>query len=399
MNPPRFETLLVLLFPTVADAGLVDGQLEPLEQLAADQAKARMGQLRDVELAVLGSAYLESRRMERRPMGRIRDLGSGEDGLPEYADVFLVTHIAGVALWEAWLPAPTAPLDASRYIGWLDPESEGGPAAAVRAWIARIDPRVARPAAASDAFACTILRSPGEAPSLDEIVAAHGPDIVRVLYLDRSRLPFKRAVVAAELERDFCLRDRGISLLSRRGAIDLRTGEGMPRGADGIVLPARSALPLLVAIELLILERAVLRLFHERISADQPTSVRGLLDLKAQVLSGLEEYRGTVATSNRFSDEVTAYGQRVLGIDDLYRALVDKLDGITFEITTRYQQTTNVLEFWLTVLITAVSASSLAASVAAVAFAGQPLAMLVSAVGVGLATAVVVAVLLRGRLE
>jgi hypothetical protein len=46
VNPPRFETLLVLLFPTVADAGLVDGRVEPLEQLAADQAKARMGQLR-----------------------------------------------------------------------------------------------------------------------------------------------------------------------------------------------------------------------------------------------------------------------------------------------------------------------------------------------------------------
>lgn len=107
----------------------------------------------------------------------------------------------------------------------------------------------------------------------------------------------------------------------------------------------------------------------------------------------------TVATSNRFSDEVTAYGQRVLGVDELYRALTDKLDGITFEITTRYEQTTNVLEFWLTILITAVSAGALAASVAGVAYPGQPLAMLAWAGAVGLATALVVALLLRGRLR
>jgi hypothetical protein len=337
--------------------------------------------------------------MERRPVGRVRDLGSGADGWPDYADVFLVTHVAGVGLWEIWIPAPASPLDASRYIGWLDPDSEGGPAATVRGWLAGMDPQMAGAAAASDAFGCSILRSEPEVPSLASMLEEHGPELVRLLYLDRSRLPFKRAVVDAELKRDFCLREDGVSFLSRRGAVDLRTGESLPRGADGVVLPARSALPLLVAIELLVLERAVLRRFHERLSADRPTSVQGLLDLKAEVLTGLEEYRGTVATSNRFSDEVTAYGQRVLGIDELYRALTDKLDGITFEITTRYEQTTNVLEFWLTILITAVSASALAASVADVAYPGQPLAMLAWAVAVGLATALVVALLLRGRLR
>lgn len=43
-----------------------------------------------------------------------------------YADIFLLAHKSGVALWEVWLPAPDQALDPTRWIAWLDPESDGG---------------------------------------------------------------------------------------------------------------------------------------------------------------------------------------------------------------------------------------------------------------------------------
>jgi hypothetical protein len=124
-----------------------------------------------------------------------------------------------------------------------------------------------------------------------------------------------------------------------------------------------------------------------------------LIELKAQVLDGLEEYRGTVAESNRFSGEVTAYGERVLGIDALYRALNERLDGVTFEITTGYQQTTNVLQFSLTVVLGALTASYLAAAIATVHYGHDLLPIVLWAAGAGLATAAAVVILLRSRLR
>jgi len=144
----------------------------------------------------------------------------------------------------------------------------------------------------------------------------------------------------------------------------------------------------------------VLRLFHGRLSqGGVTTSLPGLLALKAELLDGLEEYRGTVAESNRFSGEVTAYGQQVLGLDTLHQALAVRLDSLTFEITTSYQHTTNVLQFSLTVVIGALQAASLAAVVAATRYAHDLPPVLAWAAGAGLAAAATITVLLWRRLR
>jgi hypothetical protein len=157
---------------------------------------------------------------------------------------------------------------------------------------------------------------------------------------------------------------------------------------------------LLTTIELLLIEREVLRLFHDRLArADVTASLPGLLELKTQLLDGLEEYRGTVAEPNRFSGEVTAYGQQVLGLDTLHQALATRLDSLTFEITTGYQRTTNVLQFSLTVVIGALQAASVAAVVAAVPYAHDLLPVAAWAAGAGLAAASAITVLLWRRLR
>ncbi len=180
-----------------------------------------------------------------------------------------------------------------------------------------------------------VLRRPKDEPSVEALVAERGGDLVRILYLDQSPLALKRRTIEEELTRDFCPREGGISLLSGRGTLDLRVGEGLlGDSASGAVLVPRTAVPFPIVVELLLIERAVLRHFHQQLSGSEaPGSPSRLVDLKAAVLDGLAEYRGTVAASNRFSTKVTAYGEQVLGLDVLYRTLLEQLDALTFEVT------------------------------------------------------------------
>ena len=106
-----------------------------------------------------------------------------------------------------------------------------------------------------------------------------------------------------------------------------------------------------------------------------------------------------MAASNRFSSDVTAYGKRLLGIDDLYDSLVERLNAVTFEITTRYQQTTNILQFWLTVVFVALGASSLAAAVAEVGYGHHPIPVASWAAAVGIVAASAIALVLRDKLR
>jgi hypothetical protein len=404
VSAAAFQVMFVLLIPARAPRSFAGfGGCLPggVEALPGEDAQARTGQLREVQSALLGREYLESRRLARWPLGRVRfPAAPGEDG-PGHADVFLVTHTAGAALWECWIPAAAQPLDAARWIGWLRPDTAGSPAAVLYERLTAASGQVQVPPGAADVFPFTIVRSPGGDPPLPALIAGLGPGLVRLLYLDRSSLPFKPEVTAAELRRDFCLRDGGISLLAQRSALDLRTGEQMPAGPGGpLVLPPRSALPLLITIELLLIEREVLRLFHGKLSqAGVTASLPGLLALKAELLDGLEEYRGTVAESNRFSGEVTAYGQQALGLDTLHQALATRLDSLTFEITTSYQRTTNVLQFSLTVVIGALQAASVAAVIAAAYYARDLPPVIAWAAGAGVAAASAISVLLWRRLR
>jgi hypothetical protein len=329
--------------------------------------------------------------------GAAQEVGAG----PHHADLFLVTHTAGVGVWEAWTSLPDEPLDARRFVSWLRSDQDAGPAAVLRERIASATRYFRSDLGADEAFAFAILRRPDDEPPFDALVAEHADDLIRLLYLDQSDIAFKRRTTEEELDRDFCLRENGISLLSARAALDLRIGEGLVTDpAGGTALAPRSALPLLISIELLLIERAVLRQFHRRlVGTGIPKSLSRLVELKAEVLDGLAEYRGTVAESNRFSSEVTAYGEQVLGLDVLYRTLIERLDVLTFEITTGYQQSTNVLQFSLTVVLGSFQASGVAAVIAAVHYVHEPLFVLAWAGGAWLAATSAIAVLLRRRLH
>jgi len=408
MGGDSIQAMFVLFFPArvpQAFAGFT-GHVDGVDALPADHVQARTEQLHDVEVALLGTEYLKSRRITRWPLGRavlpMHEAPAQEAGTgPHHADLFLVTHTAGVGVWEAWISLPDEPLDARRFVSWLRSGQGAGPAAVLRERIASATRQFLSDLGTDEAFAFTILRRPGDEPPFDALVAEHADDLIRLLYLDQSDLAFKRRTIEEELDRDFCLRENGISLLSARAALDLRIGEGLVTDpVSGTVLAPRSALPLLISVELLLIERAVLRLFHRRlVGTGVPESLSRLVELKAEVLDGLAEYRGTVAESNRFSYEVTAYGEQVLGLDVLYRTLVERLDALTFEITTGYQQSTNVLQFSLTVVLGSFQASSVAAVIAAVHYVHEPLLVLAWAGGVGLAAASAIAAILRRRLH
>ena len=115
-------------------------------------------------------------------------------------------------------------------------------------------------------------------------------------------------------------------------------------------LPSRSAVPFLVTLELLLIERAVLLQLYERLSQRTPASIEALLELKQQIGNGLEEYYGATMAATRFSGQVAEEGERLFGIIDLYDALMDRLETVSFALTTRYQQRMMQMQFWLTVM-------------------------------------------------
>jgi hypothetical protein len=191
--------------------------------LAADESQAYTTGLAEFELRLLGNAFLETRRIKRWPLGRIAMDGM-EDDVPAHADVYLLSHKSGVALWEVWLPAPSQSFDASRWINWLDPEVGNG--LIIRLWrvLGAVNHEITGKITWSGLyFPLTLLRVPQQ--PLASFVERRGADIVRLLFLDRSRRALKPEVVNEELARDYCARQGGMTLLARRSGIDLRDTE------------------------------------------------------------------------------------------------------------------------------------------------------------------------------
>jgi len=216
---------------------------------------------------------------------------------------------------------------------------------------------------------------------VETVFADHAEDLLRILYLDRSRLAFKQAMVEEELAREFCLRDGEISLLVARAARHPRPSGGRapggrPGGRDGPRPPQRPPAPRR--------HRAPAR--RTRSAADVPAP-------------GRRDRRATVAESNRSSAEVTSCGEAVLGLDVLYATRTERLDALTFDITTRYQQSTNTLQFALTVVLGSFQAASVAAVIASVAYRQGPLLVLAWAAGTALAAAATITTLLRRHLR
>lgn len=130
-----------------------------------------------------------------------------------------------------------------------------------------------------------------------------------------------------------------------------------------------------------------------------PRSVEELLTLKQKVLDELEEYYGAITTATRFSDEVTADGERLLGLGNLYDAVIDRLEAVSFEITMRYQKRTTLLQFWLTIVFGATEIGFIASSIATWYYHSELWAVLAWTIGVSLVTGFGLVAVLRGKME
>ncbi len=130
-----------------------------------------------------------------------------------------------------------------------------------------------------------------------------------------------------------------------------------------------------------------------------PKSVEELINLKQEVIDGLEEYYGAITNATRFSDAVTADGERLLGVEDIYDAVMERLEAVSFAITTRSQQHVNLLQFWLTIVFGASGIGFSAASIATWYYRTGLWTVLGWTLSATLVTGIGLALLLKGKVE
>ena len=380
----------VLLFAVTPDSA--SGQTVPpsgLQTIPDEISESYRSRVEAMQQRLLGEPYLQARRLQRTSVGRLA-LKGGE-GEPQYADIHLVVHKSGATVWEVWLVAPPQAMDVVRWVRWLDMEVEDSLARIV--WN-KLSGSADSPAPAPEmTLPMAVLRF--RDCSLDELVSSQGHDLIKLLHRDESDERFKASFVKDELAADFCRRERGLSLIARNGAIDVHVHT---KDIDASLLP-RNTLPLLVTLELLCLERAVLRSFLNRFTQRVYGTVEDLVQLRRDIFDGLEEYYGTLAKTHGYTAEATALGETLFGINDLFDSVVERLEALTFEITTRNQKAVNRLGFWLTTSFGAIETGFVAASIATWYYVDNLWAVLGWTVGVTLATALVISQLLRWKLK
>ena len=128
-------------------------------------------------------------------------------------------------------------------------------------------------------------------------------------------------------------------------------------------------------------------------------SVEELIALKQEVIDGLEEYYGAITNATRFSDAVTADGETLLGVEDIYDAVVERMEAVSFAITTRSQRHMTLMQFWLTIVFGASEIGFIAASISTWYYHTGLVAVLAWTVGAALVTGLGLALLLKGKVE
>jgi len=322
----------------------------------------RLNELHNVELHVLGSDFLEAERLKRRPISKI-NIPFAKDGnlLQNSTEVYLVTHREGVQIIEVWMDLPEQEFDANRWVRWLKKDSEDYIVSTIQA---------ALPYLQRSTHLFTFIGVLGKDEKVEEFIDEHSMDIINLIYLDSSLIPFKKSFIDDELSKNFCLREGGASYVSNSVALNImfvNSGKNHPE-LDHTNLQGRCALPFIISIELLLLEKQILEKYYRRLTKGS-LSINGLIGLKQEILNGLEEYYGIIARATQFSAPLMEYGQQILGIDDLYDSVVDRLDAVTFDITTNYGRNTNVLTFWLTILFGSLDTGLLTESIASIYYA------------------------------
>ena len=388
--PARVHAAFVLLFAVTPDAALAQGRRPVgLPSIPEEIAESYRGRLDAMQQRLLGEPYLLTRRLTRTAVGRLAL--HGPPGDPPHADIHLVVHKSGAAVWEVWLVAPTQSVDVSRWIRWLDMEQEDSIAHQVWHTLNPLGP--GHQPYPEMMLPLAVLRA--EDLALADLVALHGYDFVRLLHRDDTGERFKAKFVRDELAADFCRREEGLSLVARNAAIDVH---GCMHGMDSTLLP-HNTLPLLVTLELLCLERAVLRSFLNRFTQGIDGTVDDLMQLRRDIFDGLEEYYGTLAKTHGYTAEATALGERLFGINDLFDSVVERLEALTFEITTRNQQAVSRIGMWLTTSFGAIETGFVAASIATWYYRTNLPAVLAWTFGVALATAFLISRVLRSRMK
>jgi hypothetical protein len=392
------EPTFILLFATQL-TGAFEGfrpSIPGVTPLTPEYLKAYDNRFSELERHVFGEDFVAIGRTKRWPLGRIA-IDDDHDALfPAHADIYLVTHSTGTAVWEAWFSGPSQPLKALQWIEWLDPDTENGLPATIWRALAPVNNTISGKPTNRGFFPLTIIRTQ-QAP-LEAILDKHSEDVVRLLLRSRSRQRFRPDIVQKELAQNYCLQEGGLTLISRRGGLDLHGREGIESQDNGF-LPLSSALPFLVIIESLLIERTVLQRLYERLSRTMPATVEELLTLKQQILDGLEEYYGAITNANRIGDEVANAAEPLLGIDNLYHAVMTRLDAVSFAITTRYQKRMTVLQFWLTLVFGATEIGFIASGIATWYYKSELFMVLAWTVGTAVLAAIVIALLLRGKLN
>ena len=161
----------------------------------------------------------------------------------------------------------------------------------------------------------------------------------------------------------------------------------------------RSAMPFVLTLELLLIERAVLVQLYERLARTGPTTIVGLLELRREGSDSLEEYYGATMATTRFGDTVAEDGERILGIVDAYDAVMERLETVSFMLTTRYQSRMTELQFWLTVVFGATEIGFIASGIATWFYRSELGAVLAWTVGAALVAGGALVALLRKRME
>jgi hypothetical protein len=387
----------VLLFSTALLPGFSGFQSRP-DGFAPipDASASALQSWRDAAQAhVLGPAFIQAARLSLHGVGRI-ELGEGDADAPRHADISLLTHVAGVAVWEAWLPAPRQSFDTERWVQWLDPEQPGSLAARVWTRILPLSRSLSGRADYGTYLPLSVIRLPDV--ELDDWLGDHAEQVVNLLWRDRIARALKPEVVDGELTRDTCARVGGVTLVGRRSALDLHDRhDDSVAESEALSLPPRSTLPFLITLELLCIERAVLQGLYDRLTHAGPRSIDDLLALKQEVMDGLEEYYGTTLASTRFNDVVAEQGEDVLGIVDLFDAVTDRLDMVSFTLTTNYQQRMTLLQFWLTVVFGSTEIGFIAASIATWYYSSGLGLVLAWTLGASVVSGAILVALLRSK--
>lgn len=315
----------------------------------------RLNELYNAELHVLGEGFIKADRLKRRPISKFM-LAAPDSNDSYSAEIYLVTHREGVEIIEVWIEMPEQEFDPKRLLGLLKPDSEKGLVKEIQRSLAYLD---------DEQPLFTFIGIFESDINIDEFINLHSADIVNLLYLNSSLVPFKSSFVDSEIDRNFCIREGGASYMSGFTALNIMFMNTKENDSDYTQLQGRCALPFIITIEILLLEREILRKYYRKLVTGS-LSINGLIGLKQEILNGLEEYYGIIAKATQFSEPLMEFGQRILGINDLYDSIIDRLDVVIFDITTNYSRNSNTLSFWLTVLFGSLDTGLLTKSIVSI---------------------------------